>query len=292
MERTEMPQNCRAGMISHRGRFVSSWSVRVAAMAVGFVVTVSACGADGEENGDHAEADHGAETSQGKQDAAEIDMDSLPEATTYEEIPDAPKDPDPHADTDGDVLHPQHELAVHDAPDGKPIARLPVEQISSPTWVPVIDRHDDWAQVLLPARPNGSAGWIDTSDGAVESAQNDYSVQVDLDDFTMEILEGGEQLGEWTVGIGEPEHPTPTGRASIIASIDETVNDYSPIVLPLSSHSESHTTFGGGPGTVGIHTWPDHSFVGNANSDGCIRVTQDALDELVTLPLGTIINVV
>jgi lipoprotein-anchoring transpeptidase ErfK/SrfK len=43
---------------------------------------------------------------------------------------------------------------------------------------------------------------------------------------------------------------------------------------------------------VGIHTWPDNSFVGKATSDGCIRVTQEALDELVKLPLGTIVNII
>jgi lipoprotein-anchoring transpeptidase ErfK/SrfK len=223
--------------------------------------------------------------------AAQVDTAALPEATTYGKLVNAPLDPRPSAATEGEVIHPEKELTVLDAPDGKPIARLPVKQIESPTWVPVIARQGDWAQILLPARPNGSAGWVNTAGGVVESARNDYVVNVDLADFRLEILRSGEQIGEWTVGIGKPEFPTPTGRAYIIASIAETVNDYSPIVLPLSAHSESHETFGGGPGTVGIHTWPDDSFVGKANSDGCIRVPQEALDQLVKLPLGTIVNI-
>ncbi|OQO92874.1 L,D-transpeptidase [Saccharomonospora piscinae] len=240
---------------------------------------VSACGGDG--------GDQQAEAEGGQQQAA-----ALPEATTYGKVANAPKDPEPNAATEGEVLHPTRELPVHDGVDGTEIARLPVKQISSPTWVPVIQRDGDWAQILLPTRPNGATGWIDTSGDAVESAQNDYAVNVDLDEFHLEILDGGERIGEWTVGIGEPDSPTPTGRAYIIASIEETVNDYSPIVLPLSYHSDSHETYGGGPGTVGIHTWPDDSFVGKANSDGCIRVTSDALDALVQLPLGTIVNIV
>ncbi|WP_199429982.1 L,D-transpeptidase family protein [Qaidamihabitans albus] len=216
---------------------------------------------------------------------------ALPEATTYEKLADAPADPEPSAATDGEVLHPKRELVVHDAADGDPIAKLPVKQISSPTWVPVIAREGDWAQILLPSRPNGASGWINTAGDAVESATNDYLVNVDLDGYSLEIVKDGAPVGEWTIGIGKPEHPTPTGRAFIIASIKETVNDYSPIVLPLSSHSDSHETFGGGPGTVGIHTWPDNSFVGQANSDGCIRVTEEALNELVKLPLGTIVNI-
>lgn len=289
MERTEMPQNRRSGVIAHRGRCVPPWRGLAATTAAVLTLLVSACGSDGDSAGGRDGADAVADR---QVVASEVDLASLPEATTYGEISDAPQDPDPEAATGGEVIHPRHELVVYDAPGGKPIARLPEQQISSPTWVPVIDREGDWAQILLPARPNGAVGWIDTADGAVESAQNDYVVNVDLDTFNLEILKGDEQIGEWTVGIGAPEHPTPLGRAFIIASIEEIVNDYSPIVLPLSSHSESHTTFGGGPGTVGIHTWPDNSFVGNANSDGCIRVTQEALDELVKLPLGTIINIV
>ncbi|EHR63544.1 L,D-transpeptidase family protein [Saccharomonospora cyanea] len=249
------------------------------AAAATLALLTSACGG--------GDADNAAEAASGEQQAA-----SLPEATTYGEIPNAPKDPEPNAPTEGEVLHPTRELTVHDAVDGNPIARLPVKQISSPTWVPVIKREGDWAQILLPTRPNGATGWINTSGGAVESAENDYLVNVDLKSFSLEILKDGEQIGKWTVGIGEPDSPTPPGRAYIIASIEETVNDYSPIVLPLSYHSNSHETYGGGPGTVGIHTWPDDSFVGKANSDGCIRVTKDALDALVKLPLGTIVNIV
>lgn len=277
MERVEISQGCPAGSV---GRRRSSRKLLALAAVATLTLLVSACGGDTEKQAEAAEG-------QSQQQVA-----SLPEATTYGKIPDAPMDPEPNAPTEGEVLHPTRELTVHDAVDGKPIARLPVKQISSPTWVPVIARDGDWAQILLPTRPNGATGWINTSGDAVESAENDYLVNVDLDSFHLEILKNGERIGEWTVGIGKPESPTPTGRAYIIASIKETVNDYSPIVLPLSYHSDSHETYGGGPGTVGIHTWPDNSFVGKANSDGCIRVTKDALEALTQLPLGTIVNIV
>lgn len=250
------------------------------AAATGLALLVPACGSGDDET-------------TGKQPSAvsQQEQAALPKATTYGKLPAAPKDPSPGAPTEGEVLHPTRELVVHDSANGKPIAKLPAKQISSPTWVPVVARQGDWAQILLPTRPNGASGWINTAGGAVESANNDFVVNVDLAGYSLEILEDGRQVGEWTIGIGKAEHPTPKGRSFIVASIKETVNTYSPIVLPLSSHSNSHETFGGGPGTVGIHTWPDNSFLGEPNSDGCIRVTQEALDELVKLPLGTIVNV-
>ncbi|WP_410659275.1 L,D-transpeptidase [Amycolatopsis sp. lyj-112] len=215
----------------------------------------------------------------------------LPEANTFGELNSAPADPSPALPSGGEVLHPKADAVVYRAPGAEPIARLPETQIGSPTWVPVIARQGDWAQVLLPARPNGATGWLHATPETVESAHNDFQVSVDLTGFRLEILEAGKPTGSWAIGIGKPEHPTPTGRAFILASIKESVNTYSPIVLPLSSHSDSHETFGGGPGTVGLHTWPDNSFIGEATSDGCIRVTREALDRLVELPLGTVVQI-
>jgi lipoprotein-anchoring transpeptidase ErfK/SrfK len=143
----------------------------------------------------------------------------------------------------------------------------------------------------MPTRPNGSTGWVYVSGDAADKASNDNVVNVDLVAFQLEIIRSGQSVGRWTVGIGKPEFPTPKSHAFILASIKETVNTYSPIVLPLSVHSDAHTTFGGGPGTVGIHTWPSDGVLGKAGSDGCIRVPQQAMDRLVELPLGTIVNI-
>ncbi|MBB3663266.1 hypothetical protein FB384_002170 [Prauserella sediminis] len=252
-------------------------------------LVVTACGGGDSAAGDGQDTKPVAVT--------EEQLAKLPDATTHGDLEQAPADPakgdtSGSKDGTGTVLHPKQAVAVYDKPSGKPFAKLPTKQISSPTWVPVIAEKGDWAQILLPTRPNGASGWVHTTDETVEEARNDFAVTVHRDDFTLEITEKGEQIGEWTIGVGKDEHPTPTGRQYIIASIEEQVNDYSPIVLPLSYHSESHETYGGGPGTVGIHTWPDNSFVGKANSDGCIRVTKEALDELVKLPLGTIVEVV
>lgn len=218
------------------------------------------------------------------------ELTKLPATTTFGTL--SGTGADPGSESTGEVLHPKRDLVVYTEANGKPVAKLPTRQIGSPTWVPVVAKRGEWAQVLLPSRPNGSAGWIHATGDAVKRANNDFTVTVHRDEFRLEITKNGHSVGSWTIGTGKAAHPTPKGRAYIIASLKETVNSYSPIVLPLSYHSESHETFGGGPGTVGIHTWPDDSFVGQATSDGCIRVTQEALDELVKLPLGTIVEIV
>lgn len=221
------------------------------------------------------------------------DLTKLPEADTFGTVTGAPSDPQVNAGAAaGKVIHPKNEAVVYASPGGNAIAKLPAIQMGSPAWVPVVSEKDGWAEVLLPTRPNASAGWVHVTSDDFETAQNDYAINVDRASFTLEILSGGKSIGKWTIGTGKAEHPTPPGRAYIIASIEETKNTYSPIVLPLSYHSNSLETFGGGPGTVGLHTWPNDSFVGKANSDGCIRVPKDALDQLVKVPLGTIVNII
>src|SRR5699024_6841505 len=218
-----------------------------------------------------------------------VDLSELTPATTKSKLPEAPKDQNPHAGTSGEVLHPEEALPVYDSVDGEAIAKLPEEQLNSPTWVPVIDKKDDWAKILLPTRPNGAAGWIHTTEDNVESAQNEYRAEVDLSDFTITTFHKDEKTHEYTIGIGKEKHPTPTGRSYIIASVKEQESDYSPLILPLSSHPDTLQTYGGGPGTVGSHTCPDNSFLGKRNNDRCIRVPPPALEELVDLPLRTVV---
>lgn len=258
------------------------WRSPVLVVVAVFAVLMSGCGGSGEATSSKS----------GSADNVDVDLSELKTATTEHKLPDAPKDKHRHAKTDGEVLHPTETLPVFDAVDGDPIAKLPKKQLKSPTWVPVIDKKDDWAHILLPTRPNDSSGWIHTTKDNVESAHNDYRAEVDLSDFSITTFHKGEQTHEYEVGIGKEKHPTPTGRAYIIASVDEQEDDYSPVILPLSVHSNNLTTYGGGPGTVGIHTWPDNSFLGEENSDGCVRVTSSALDQLVKLPLGTVVDIV
>lgn len=217
------------------------------------------------------------------------DLGELPEATTFGNLVGAPQDPQQQASTNGTVLRIQRDRAVYDAPGGKAFARLPATELGSPTWVPVIEQRGQWAEVLLPSRPNNSAGWVLFDPAAVEVARTPYEVDVDIDARRLVITENGRNVGGWTVGVGKPASPTPRGRTFIMASIKETVTHFSPIILPLGTHSETFDTYGGGPGTVALHGWPDRSVFGHAASDGCVRVPADALRQLTSLPLGTLV---
>lgn len=216
----------------------------------------------------------------------------LPRATTYTTIPTAPGDPAPFAHTSGLVVHPRSPQIVYAGPGQRPVAVLPDAELGGPAWVPVVQTSPGWERVLLPSRPNHATGWIYT--GGTRAAQLDtrrtsYLVLIDLHARTLRVYDGGQLLGRWTVAIGARGTPTPTGRTFLLASLAPQHPTYSPLILPLGFHSNTLTTFGGGPGTVGLHGWPDPSVFGHAVSHGCVRVPATGLRVLSRVPLGSLV---
>ena len=214
-------------------------------------------------------------------------MARLPSATTYGTTPAAPPDPAPFAPETGIVLHPAAARVVYTRPGGPPVAALPTTELGSPTWVPVVQSRPGWDRVLLPARPNRSTGWIYLGGGELQTAYSPYRIQISLAARRLTVLDAGHSLGSWTVADGAAGTPTPTGRTFLLALLAPRQPAYSPLILPLGAHSDTLTTYGGGPGTVGLHGWPDPAVFGHAVSHGCVRVPPAALRALSRIPLGS-----
>jgi lipoprotein-anchoring transpeptidase ErfK/SrfK len=199
-------------------------------------------------------------------------MARLPAATTYGTTAAAPPDPAPFAPETGYVLHPEATRVVYSRPGEPPVAELPVTELGSLTWVPVVQAQSGWDRGLLPARPNRSTGWIYFGGGGLQTAYSPYQVQINLAARRLTVLNAGRSLGSWTVADGLASTPTPTARTFLLASLAPRHPTYSPLILPLGAHSDTLTTYGGGPGTVGLHGWPDSAVFGHAVSHLCVRV--------------------
>lgn len=212
----------------------------------------------------------------------------LAESSTYTALNGVPTDPAPQANTDGSIVHPRLATKLYAAPNGKAIGRIKPTQLGD-TWLPAIAKQRGWVRVLLPSKPNGSTAWI--RDNQLEHAFTPYVIRVHLGSKRMELFFEERVAGSWTIGIGKPDTPTPTGRTFLLGSIVDPNQKYSPVILPLGAHSATLDSFGGGPGTVAIHTWPTTDVLGAATSHGCIRVPKDALDRLTEVPLGTLVLV-
>ena len=216
----------------------------------------------------------------------------LPRATTYASIPGAPRDPAPLAVTGGLVVRPLTAQVVYAGPGKRPIAVLPATELGGPTWVPVVQSSPGWERVLLPSRPNGATGWISTAatdHSHLDTRRSAYLVRIKVGARKLSVYDGGQPLGTWTVAVGAPSTPTPTGRTFLLALLAPPHPTYSPLILPLGFHSNTLTTFGGGPGTVGVHGWPNPSVFGRAVSHGCVRVPAAGLHVLSQVPLGSLI---
>ena len=217
-----------------------------------------------------------------------VALAKLTASTTDTTLREAPEDPSPMQATDGEVVHPLRTLPLYAKPGGKPFAKIGPRQMGE-TWLPVVDRRGGWSRVLLPSRPNGSTGWVRTDQ--VERRTSPYLIRVHLGSRSLELFHEGTNVGSWTVAIGRPETPTPAGRTFLLGSITDEKQSFSPVILPLGAHSDTLDTYGGGPGTVAIHGWPDSSVFGSAVSHGCVRVPGDALNRLTRVPLGTVVIV-
>ncbi|MFB4305227.1 L,D-transpeptidase [Actinomadura sp. GTD37] len=213
------------------------------------------------------------------------DASELPQATTYTTLDDLPRDASAPAAGNGTVVHPEAATPVSAKPGAPAVAELPSTQLKGPTWVPVIEARPGWRRVLLPSRPNGVTGWI--PDTGLKAARSAHVVKVDLGDRTMALYDAGRKVGAWSVAVGAPKTPTPTGRTFLLASLAPAKPTYSPLILPVGAHSATLDTFGGGPGTVAFHGWPSTDVFGKAVTHGCVRVPADALKRLAAVPLGT-----
>ncbi|MBA9002938.1 L,D-transpeptidase [Thermomonospora cellulosilytica] len=218
------------------------------------------------------------------------DLTRLPQATTFTTLRGLPQDPAPQAETDGTVVHPATPVEVAARPGGPAVAALPDRQLDGPTWVPVVAARAGWLQVLLPSRPNGVTGWV-RDDGRLTVARTSHLVRVDLARRRLTLWESGRRTGAWTVAVGAARTPTPKGRTFLLALLKPARPTFSPLIVPVGTHSETLETFGGGPGTVAFHGWRDASVFGKAVTHGCIRVPGDALTRLSRIPLGTLVLV-
>ncbi len=249
------------------------------------MVLLGACG--GSSSGTASAERPGADTKAGTGAGTGAARATGPAATTFATLRDVPKDGAPQAGTDGLVVHPTSPRAVLDRPGGRSVATLPTEQLGGPTWVPVVESSGEWRRVLLPSRPNQASGWI--SGAGLRTARTPYTVKVDLARRELTLLKSTRRVGRWPVAVGDAKTPTPPGRTFVMATLAPAKKTPSPLVLPLGTHSATLDTFGGGPGTVALHGWPDTSVFGKAVTHGCVRVPADALRHLSRVPLGTLV---
>jgi len=150
-----------------------------------------------------------------------------------------------------------------------------------------------WYRVLLPTRPNTASGWVPAS--AVRVASTPWRVRVRLGARRTELLRAGRVVDRWTVAIGTPANPTPTGRFAISEVVPqaEPGEFFGAVILTLTAHSPHLSEFEGGDGRVALHGTNLPDLLGQAVSHGCVRLPNTAARRLGALvPPGAPVDVV
>jgi lipoprotein-anchoring transpeptidase ErfK/SrfK len=152
----------------------------------------------------------------------------------------------------------------------------------------VAAQQGDWLNVLLPVRPNGSAGWVRTAD--VKLAQHNFRIHVQQGAHMITAWNGAEVIAQEPIGLGRAGTSTPCGEYYITDLLRPTNpgGAYGPYAFGLSGFSEVLYRFAGGNGQIGLHGTNQPSGLGRSVSHGCIRMSNEGITRLASvLPLGT-----
>jgi lipoprotein-anchoring transpeptidase ErfK/SrfK len=146
-----------------------------------------------------------------------------------------------------------------------------------------------WLQVLLPIRPNGSQGWVRTTD--VATTTTDYQLRIALTTHHLTLVKAGKPVLGTNVVIGKHETPTPTGLFYVTDPVDLQAapnGAYGAFALGLSGFSDVLQSFNGGPGQIAVHGTPYADQIGQDLSNGCVRIPNPLILMIAkTVPLGT-----
>jgi lipoprotein-anchoring transpeptidase ErfK/SrfK len=155
-----------------------------------------------------------------------------------------------------------------------------------------IPKPDGWAEVELPVRPDGTTAWIRTR--GVTLTRTPWWIRVNLATRRITVGDGKRIVVASSVAVGSPSTPTPTARTYVWESLRPSAptGAYGPFILGLALYSEALATFNGGPAQIAIHGNDSPPSIGNAVSNGCVRVANTLVTRLVhIIPLGTPVTI-
>ena len=165
-------------------------------------------------------------------------------------------------------------------------------KLGAPLVFLVIGQRSGGWLVRIPARPNGSTGWIKSSDVTV--ALTEWSLRISLSHHRLSVYKQGALKRTITVGLGRPSAPTPRGKFYLTELLQAANPNgaYGPYAYGLSAFSSTFTEFEGGPGQIGMHGTNQPSSIGRNVSHGCIRMSVTNITWLAhRVPAGTPITI-
>ncbi len=187
-------------------------------------------------------------------------------------------------------------VAIYDSPGlgATPARTLPSPNPDGALLVFLVEQtQPGWLRVLLPVRPNGSTGWIRSSD--VRLSRHNFHIDVRLSDFRITVSRGATVILDAPIGVAKDNTPTPGGRyyTTELLKPPNPTSVYGTYAYGLSGFSEVLESFNGGPGQLGIHGTNDPTSIGKKVSSGCVRLRNEDIETLAAiLPVGVPVQII
>jgi hypothetical protein len=189
-------------------------------------------------------------------------------------------------------------VRVYRRPGGRAFARFgALNQNGVPTVFAALDAvlgrrcRAVWYRVRVPMKPNGTTGYVRAR--VVNLRLVRTQIVIDLSTRRLTVYRRGRAVFSTTTAIGAPATPTPRGQFYINQRFREAdpTGPYGWAAIGISAFSEVLQGWPQG-GPVAIHGTNRPSLLGLPVSNGCIRVSNGAIQRIWRLaPTGTPVSV-
>lgn len=154
---------------------------------------------------------------------------------------------------------------------------------------------DEWVQVELPVRPNGSRGWVRAEHFNWSTVA--HRIVIDVSDRRVTLFDGERVVATTRAIVGKAATPTPSLSGFLVEKLPNHSQQNASVVLGdwilmFSFFSEALDTFSGGLPRIALHGTHIPERVGEALSNGCIRIPNEVIEIIAQrAPLGTIVEI-
>jgi lipoprotein-anchoring transpeptidase ErfK/SrfK len=185
-------------------------------------------------------------------------------------------------------------VRVYDRPDGTLLRTLDSPTVENAVLNTLVkEERGAWLRVQLPVRPNHAEGWVHATD--MSRYQVDHRIVVQRCAKRITVFRSGVQIWSKPAAVGKAATPTPLGSffVDFVAPM-RYGGSYGPYLVSVAGFSNVLHQFGkNGIGQIAIHGTNKPSSVGKAASNGCVRLYNADLVDLVSfLPEGTPVLIV
>jgi lipoprotein-anchoring transpeptidase ErfK/SrfK len=152
----------------------------------------------------------------------------------------------------------------------------------------VVRMSGPWLGVVSPLAGNGKVGWIPAR--AASLSRVAWQLRVNLSQRQLAVLDNGRIKARYTIAVGSPEAPTPTGRFSVTDRLrtGHPAGPYGCCILALSAKAPHAISDWDGGNRIAIHSTTEAWSIGKPLSHGCMRLTlAEGRWLLAHVPLGT-----